>query len=251
MQNKKKTNRWIILLSGLLVLILVALLVVCSNLGGIVKGAIIQYGSQATQTSVYLKSAKISVLTGRAKLEGLTVANPSGFSAPYIATVEHVWMKINKRSIFSDQIHIEHLELINPSIVYEQKKKELNIDVFLTQLAQTVAQEVGSSEKGYEGARIQIDRLLVRGAELSVILPGGVAARIALPDFELQSLGSSGDGTPALLTQKIFKEFSKETTAPEIQRTVEKALDDMTGIKVPEDIRKEIFERIGKNLLGG
>jgi len=246
MQSKRKTNRRIILLTGFLILVLFGLLVIFSNLGSIVKRSIVRYGPQATQTSVYLKSAKISIFTGRAKLEGLTVANPEGFTTPYIATVEHIWMQLDRRSIFSDQIHIEYLELMNPSIVYEQGEKQLNIDVFLTQIAQAVAQESGSLEK-YKGTRIQVNRLVVRGAELSVILPGGTVARIPLPDFKLQNL--AGENTPILLTQKIFMEFSKEATAPEIQRTIEKALNNI-GIKIPESIQKEISARIGKNLLG-
>lgn len=230
-----------------LLALLVVLIVSFSGLKAIVKTAVVQYGSEALHTPVQLNDAKISIFTGRARLTGLAICNPETYSSPYIATVERVWMRMDRGSLVSDQIRIEHLELIHPTLVYERKEDRANIDEFLEALhKESVEEEAGTSILPSSRVRIWIDRLLVKGAELTVILPGGATVRVPLPDFELRNVGGDNGSPPALVTEKIFLEFMKEASAPEVEKMVQKAITDI-GIPLSEKWQKDISDQIQRN----
>ena len=247
MQTDIKSNRSTWILGAILAAILVVLLIVFFSLSSIVKTAIVRYGSDATQTPVQLNEAKISVFTGRAKLTGLTVCNPEGYSTPYVVTVERVWMEVNRKSLFSDQIRIEHLELIHPTFVYERSKDQLNnVEELLGGIRQTIEEEEKDSSLGSK-YNISVDRILVKEAELMILFPGNTTVRVPLPDFEVRNVGGENGVSPAVLTEKVFLEFKKEADAPEIERLVKKAIDDI-GVKIPEHWQKGIMDQIERNL---
>ena len=236
------------MIGAILLALLIVLVVAFSGMKAILQTAVVQYGSEVLHTPVQLKETKISMVTGRAKLSGLSICNPERYSSPYMATVERVWMKMDRGSILSDRIRIEQVELINPTLTYERKGDISNLDEFLQTLnSEAEKEEVGgTSAEEKRSVRISIERLLVKGAELAVILPGGAIVRVPLPDFELRNVGGEEGEVPALITEKIFLEFTKEASAPEVEKMVRKAIDDM-GIKLPEKWKKDISDQIQQN----
>jgi hypothetical protein len=56
--------------------------VLLSNLDSIIKTAVEEVGSEATQANVTLSEVNILANEGKAALRGLSVSNPAGFETP-------------------------------------------------------------------------------------------------------------------------------------------------------------------------
>lgn len=93
-----------------------------SNLDSIVKEAIQTYGSEATQTDVRVDSVKLLLAEGSAQINGLTVANPAGFTDPNIFSLGMIRTKIETSSLDKNPIIIDEISISAPSVVYEINK---------------------------------------------------------------------------------------------------------------------------------
>lgn len=58
------------------------MVVLVSNLDSIIKTAVEEVGSEATQAKVTLSEVEISADEGKAALRGFSVSNPAGFETP-------------------------------------------------------------------------------------------------------------------------------------------------------------------------
>src|SRR5438105_7870341 len=88
-------------------------------LGSIVKKGVETVGPQITKTEMKLDGATLSLLSGSGKLKGLFVGNPEGFRAESAIKVASVSVGVVPRSVFSDKIHVTHVEVLAPEITFE------------------------------------------------------------------------------------------------------------------------------------
>src|SRR5574337_1148179 len=126
---------------------------VFTNLDSIVKAAIEKYGSQATKTAVRVSSVKITLGNGEGAVHGLRVANPSGFSAPSIITLDDIAVRIAMKSVTSTPIVIDNSLISGPEVFYEMKQDgTTNVDVLKKNLLSGPSKEEQQqkSSKGKE-----------------------------------------------------------------------------------------------------
>ena len=121
------------------VLVIIVLLVVAfagaiyyvfSNLDAIVKAAIESYGSDAVKTSVRAEDVAIRLTEGVATINGLTIANPAGFTTPLAFSLGEITVDINLEKTDQTQIAIDAINIIAPEVFYEinaERKGSLNI----------------------------------------------------------------------------------------------------------------------------
>jgi len=73
----------IAIIGGVLVVVaVIGVVILLSNLDSIIKTAVEEVGSEATQAKVTLSKVEISADEGKAALRGFSVGNPAGYETP-------------------------------------------------------------------------------------------------------------------------------------------------------------------------
>jgi hypothetical protein len=122
-----------ILISIVVVLIVVvigAVFYVYTNLDAIVKAAIEQYGTEAVKTSVQVEGVEIKLTEGAASIQGLTVANPGGFSLPQAFSLGEIAVDIDLERTSKELVAIDAIRIAAPRVFYEinaERQASLNI----------------------------------------------------------------------------------------------------------------------------
>ena len=106
-------------LLALLLLIVIAITALWLYLEPLVKGVVHKFGTQIVGTEVVLDGFKLHPLAGEVEISGLKVANPEGYSAPDLLSLGRVFVKLDVKSLLSDKIVVENVEVNKPEITYE------------------------------------------------------------------------------------------------------------------------------------
>ena len=233
----KKT---LIKIAVIVVVCLVALLLVASFfLGSIIKKGVETVGPQITKTPLTLDGANLSILSGSGSIKGLLVGNPEGYKTESAIKVGSVSLGVRPGSVFSDKIHVTHVNIQAPQITFEGGLKNNNLTKILDNVQaatggpdtnQPAAKDQGPSKK------IQIDDLVVSGAKvtISTVLTAGKPVTVTIPDIHLTDLGKNSNGiTPAEATEIVLKEVVNGTL-----KAVEKAIADVG--KVATEALKDV-----------
>jgi uncharacterized protein involved in outer membrane biogenesis len=209
------------LLIGLVVVIILAVLGIGLFLDRIVKAGVETIGPRVTKVDVKLDSVSLSLLSGGGTLKGLVVGNPQGFKAPRAINVGQATLALEPRSLLSDKVIINTINVQSPEITYETDLKHSN----LSQLLQNVQEATGGTEakpqqpaepkEAKPAKKLQVDDFLITGGKIhvSVTALSGGAATVPLPNIHLQNLGQGPDGiTAAELTKLVVDAIEKRAT---------------------------------------
>ncbi|MEI6860677.1 MAG: hypothetical protein WCL04_00310 [Verrucomicrobiota bacterium] len=197
-------------LGGILVLGLVAVIVLASSLGSIVKTAVNSFGPKLTGTKVELAGASISPLSGSGTLTGLTVGNPSGWSKEHAFALGKVHLSVAPFSLMGDHIVIDELLIDAPEFDYETKLTDSNI----AQLQANIEKIVGAGTavpagKSGQPVKFEVKKFRLTNAKVSVGVAGAPAITVPMPDISFDNLGSDKGGiTPDQLVGVIMKQVS-------------------------------------------
>jgi len=196
----------VIAVGGLIVVVLGTLFLVWSNLDDLVKGAIQSFGSEATKTQVRVSDVKLSLETGEARISGLNVSNPDGFSDPNIFELGMISTKIDTTTLNQNPIVIDEIIISAPSVIYEiNKSGNSNVDV----LRNNMAQAVGSADNGSGGGdelKMIIRKLVIEGSKAKVRIAalGDAQQTVALPKIQLTDVGKKSGGATAAEVAQIL-----------------------------------------------
>ncbi|MBI1823820.1 MAG: hypothetical protein HYR80_06905 [Nitrospirae bacterium] len=218
---KKKMIIFVVIL--LILLIAGTVVYVLTNFNSIVKGAIEKYGTRATKTAVRVSSVKIKLRNGEGAVLGLKVANSSGFSFPFIITLDNIAVRIEVTSVTNTPIVIDNILISGPEVFYEMKENgTTNVDVLKRNLTPSASH---SEELPQKNPRDKEIKLIVRKL---VFEKGKIHVRIAklvdnpyiveLPRLELTDIGKNGEATPSEIAH-IMATLLAEETAKSVART--------------------------------
>ena len=199
----------LVLVGAVLVAVtVVAVLVIGSNLGSIVKKGVETVGPKITGTSITLGGVELSPSSGSGTIKDLVLGNPEGYKSAYAIRLGEATLEVDPKSVLSDKIHIKRVAVTNPEITIEGglgennlKKILANIDAFTASEKSQPASDSGSKKK------LQVDDFLLSGAKVDVKfgILGGKGLSVPLPDIHLSNLGTGGDGiTAGELTKTVF-----------------------------------------------
>ena len=168
----------------------------------IVKVALEYYGPDVTGVSVKVADVEISPIDGRGKLRGLDIGNPPGFNAKNAARLGEVILEIDPATLRSNLIHVRAIGINHTTIVYERGDKTTNLDVIARHMesyVKTAGDSDGASRVAGTKRRFIVDRLLIRGARVTMTLPSlrGQGVDFDLPDVELREIGKRENGLTA------------------------------------------------------
>ncbi len=113
-------KKWVLRIILVLVLLVVAgLAAVFFNLNSIVKRGVETVGPQMTKVDVKLGSAALSPMNGNGELNKLFVGNPEGYKTPSAIEVGNLKVAVKLRSVFSDTIVVDEVNIQAPVITFE------------------------------------------------------------------------------------------------------------------------------------
>lgn len=220
-------------IGSVLAIVVAAILVMVlwSSLNSMVKYAIEKYGSEALQTKIQVENIDIKPTKGYGSISKITIANPAGFTAPYIFSLENITLKIEIASSIKDTIIIDELAITTPHIFFEiNKQNQTNLLQLQKQLAQTPtphtttnqinktdnvssdqSKNSANSEDKAAAKKIIIKKLVFASAKTDVIITNNDKHyTITLPSITLTDLGGKTGATPKELGIELATKLSKE-----------------------------------------
>ncbi len=218
-------KKFLIISGIILVVILVLIYLLISNIGPIIKQAINTYGSQLTKTEVHVDNVSVSIFSGSATIEGFFLGNPSGFSSHSAISVKSIYVELDERSIASDPVVIDRIEVIEPDITYEKKDSTDNFKEIINNLQKTagdwkLSEKVNKKAEEKNNKKILIrDFVLSNGkANLDFTISGEKKREVMLLDIHLKDLGEEAGMAPAVIFKKIMESLYKNISGNTISK---------------------------------
>jgi len=180
---------------------------VLTNLDSLVKEAIEQFGSQATQTKVEVQRVNIHLKKASAAISGLTVANPSGFSMPNAFSLGEISTRLDLKATSKTNIAIDEIKVLSPQIFYEvNADKKANLNLLKDRLSggkKTTASKPSSGSA--EMPNLSIHKFVFSGATVHALLVPLKDKQydLTLPAFTLSNL----HGTPDQISRQVLNQL--------------------------------------------
>lgn len=202
----------LLLLTGGLVLVLL----VVFFLETLVRTGVERIGSANAKVAITVQHVRLSLVGGRAVLEGLAVANPPHFHTPTAVTIRSIAARLAWRTVASDRIVMPEVVIEGPEISFEGSLSDNNLETIRKNLIG--AGKHGPSPPSHaskQSKAIVIQRLRIVGARVNVWLRTGTMETkvqgIRLKDITLENLGdpdhplSAGD-----VAARVFDAMAQE-----------------------------------------
>lgn len=212
------------------------------SLETIVKKVVHKYGSQITGTDVNLNGFKLALTSGEGTINQITVANPNGYSAPYIFNLDEISVKVDIKSLTKDTIIIDKITVNKPIITYEMMSLTQNN---INQIQKNVAQNTAAAEKTEQqdtvaakpteksstpSKKVIIKELVVDGGEIQVVanINGQTNnLKVKLPTIIMKNIGGEQKGASVAATISKVINVILSTASKTV---VESQLADIKGV---------------------
>lgn len=209
---------------SLLVIIFAGIYFFTPSLESIVKQLVHKYGSAVTGTDVNLEGFDLKLTKGEGYIGKITIGNPKNYKEKNIIELGSISVKVDIKSLTSDVIVIESIDVNKPVINYEiLSLTQNNLSQLLENIKQntasaekaeaddtTSAQASEKSEKSGSSKKVVIKKLSIRNGKISVAANavGELAkATLHLPDITLNNIGEEKKG--ASIAGTISKVLTK------------------------------------------
>jgi len=249
-------KKWIYIGIGAIVVVVAIIIFGLSNLGPIIKRAVNSYGPEITKTELHVNDVGVSIFSGEAKIKQFFLGNPAGFKTPNAMKVGSVLVNVDEKSLTSNTIVIDRIEVIAPEITYEKKGQIDNFNTILKNITKTSSSGKDATKEpekqGTEKKLIIRDFIVKQGKvnlELSVYGIGDKQISATLPDIHLKDIGKNKNGaSPAEAFREVFAALYGKITSPAVTDVLNKELSSM-GINLDslgQDAIKKLGDTIGK-----
>ena len=228
-----------------------------SNLDDLVKSAIETYGSEATQTTVQVRSVKIGLQDGSGEIKGLTVGNPKGFIAPQVFSLGEIATQVDLKSLTEEMVVIDYVRVLAPEIFFELSAEgKTNLDALKQQLTSGSSKSSASSPKQEGDApKILIRKLLFADGNIHAkVIPLNKDYELKLPRIELENLGGGGGATPAQITDQVLKVLTDRALAEIKKQGIDqykKQLEAEVNKRIDTEkkkIEKKVVDKVGQQV---
>lgn len=206
MALSKKAKRIIWIVVALIVVVpVVALLVVLTRLGTIIKVGFEQAGPPILGVETRLDDASVYPLTGKVVLSGMAIGNPEGYKAPTLMRANLIRVGADIGSLLKKEVHIREAVIDGAEFTIEYKGGKSNLDALTERLSGGEEKEPAAKpkEKGGE-TKLKIDLIHVTNAKVRVMV-GSKPVTISLPDVKITDIADKdGNAVPPSQVAKVF-----------------------------------------------
>ena len=236
-----------IILGIVLVLVLIAAIgmyLVVQNLDSVVKTAVETVGPQVTLTDVGLREAKIELKEGRAELNGLSIANPQGFSEANIFQMDTVVIDIDPASLRENVYVINEIRIDGAQLLAEQKGlKDTNIQALLDNLKKSGsgAEDGAAAEPETESdVRLMVEKLTFVNGNVDLRTEQLGDYQMKLPTIDVANIGDKQTGlAPDELATAILQPILAAA-----KQQVRAELEDKAKGKAKERLQEELDKKL-------
>jgi uncharacterized protein involved in outer membrane biogenesis len=248
-----------IILTGLAVLIIVIGIIlwqIFANLEAIVAGVIQNMGTEVVQTEVKVGDVGLDLKSGKASISELTIANPKGYSDPYIFSMEDIGATIDVASLGKNPIVIDEILIRQPKIFFEiDKNGESNMGVLKKNIESSSGKGADKKEKKDTGTADEAITLIIKrfrfeGGYLSALNAATPDNRIeqTLPVIHMNNLGAAkGGATGKEIAVEMMTTLVSEIAKTAIKTGVNQAMEKKRE-QLKEDLKNKADEAL-KDLL--
>jgi len=212
------------------VLLVVLVFVLLGNLDKIVKGSIEGVGTELLGTPVGVDAVAIELKNGGGTISGLSIANPTGFSAGNAFQMDKIKLGIDLGSIGKQPLVINELEIDSPIVrldVNEDGSSNLNTLMDNMKNNSTKADEKAAEQQG-EPMRMSFERLSITGVTVQVNIAGQPSETVVIPDIEKHNLGKDGGLTPAQLGTIIIGDIISSSLEHALEKKITEKIGEAT-----------------------
>jgi uncharacterized protein involved in outer membrane biogenesis len=220
-----------VLMAAFIIMMAVAVFIV----GPMIKTAVNTHGPKMTGTEVRLGDVKMSLFSAKATLVDFLLGNPPGFSAPQAVAAEKIQVNIDKKSLLTNRIVIEKIELISPHLYYEIQGKADNFRGLMTSMRKAAkGAETPSGQKSSKPAawkspdkNMLIRECLIKDGRVDLVsnLIKGKTITVALPDLHLTDIGrKEGGATPDEVFKILLYEVYGEIQSAQVSEAMNEQL---------------------------
>jgi hypothetical protein len=188
------------ILAGTALLGLVVLVVSYFYLGSIIKKGIETVGPKVTRTTISVGAVTLSPFSGKGRIRGLKVGNPTGFKSENALQMKDFKIHIAPGSLSTNVIHVRSILIDGPEIT----KEGANLDTLQRNVQSFVPQDSAPTEKKSPPKKVIIDDLWIRDAKVHVEMLGKMMT-VPIADIRLKDLGKDSGGiSPAQATSRAL-----------------------------------------------
>ena len=229
-------------IAAVVTVVVLAVVFLLGNIDKLVKGALEDVGSELLGVPVKVASVEIKLKSGSGQITGLTIANPTGYSAKKAFQMDMIRLGLNLGSLGKQPLVVDELNIKNPVVELEVKEdgssnlKTLlnNIDKNSAKADKKAAEQTASdaTPKG-EPVRISIGNLAITGVTVHVNAPGQEPQKVAIPDIVEENIGNGTGLAPG----EIGKLIVGKIISSSLENTIKKSI-----IKKAEEATKGFFD---------
>lgn len=237
-----------ILIRGAIVVVILAVVVVVAivmTLDSTIKKGVETFGPQVAKVPVTLDKVSLSLFSGNAALQGLTVGNPDGYKTTNAVSLGLASVTVAPGSIFSDKVVVKSIRVEAPKVTFEfgpggsnLQRIQKNLEEFSGGSSTNAAQSAGTSTPAQAetkpGKKLQVDDVVITGGTvtLGAAALGGKLIEAPLPEIHFEKLGQGPEGiTGAELGQIILSKITEEaikTYGDKLSQAGAEALNNLT-----------------------
>lgn len=201
------TKKIIYVFAGLVLLAVAGALVLTLTIDGIVRSNMEQIGSEMTETQVTVDGVSLSLLSGEGTITGFRVGNPDGYFTEHALAVNDLYIKLDVRSLLTDEIVVEQIRVTAPVIFVEQKLTGNNLRTILNSINKKAA-KTEAPEETTDTRLVIVHFLLTDGSvNLYTEIGGEQDARVSMATVELHDLGR-GDSSP--VAEQVIRQIAEK-----------------------------------------
>jgi len=229
----------------LLVIIASGVIYLGTQLDAIVAGLIEEHGSRATGTAVDVAGVRIRLRDASGEIDGLTVANPPGFSGEPAIALGHFAIRLDPSSLSSDTIRLENVTVDGARLHILQQGTANNLRTLLDNLG-SGSSAAGSVDDDGNAKKIIIEQFVLDDARALVSLPDREDQReIDIPRIVLTDIGRAANGATAAAAARqilapVLRQALRSGAAESLRDKAQDTLDDAR-----DEAMQKVLERVG------
>lgn len=179
------------LMIGIVIVLVIVAAVAWMMIDSIAAGAIEKGGTYALGVPVTVDNVDIGLIGGSVGLDGLTVANPEGFTEPHLMAAGHFGLKIEGGSVLSDTVRVPLIELNGLDVYYIKTGDGDNVQPILDNLERFKSDAPAEDEPAAEakpGRKFIVDRLTMTDITLHLRVPVVGTRTVKINRIEMDGL---------------------------------------------------------------
>jgi uncharacterized protein involved in outer membrane biogenesis len=226
---------------------------IANNMNGLVKDAVEDVGSQVLKTSVTLKAVNIQLLQGKAKISGLTIANPQGFDQPHVFQMDNIAVELDLASLIDRVVNVKEVTIDGANVIAEQKGLGTNLQALMKNLEgspdssnQTVAEDGSSSPE----ILIKVGLFQFINSSTNFVSEKWGEKQVSIPDIKLTKLGGEQGLPPEKLAETILKPVLKQ-----LNKAIESRIKELFEGKLKgtleekeDELKKKLSDKLSEKL---